>query len=69
MRQVVLELASKVFNEDGSVKNCGRECCIKLIDACEKYSGKKNMSTFGNNNNGMMDVAQIHLLLKELNKK
>lgn len=34
------ELFTKVFNEDGSVKLCGREACVEIIEVCEQLSGE-----------------------------
>lgn len=62
-------LYSEVFDENGNVRNCGREKCKKLINACqtmyeEKYGKTKD---FGNNENGFMKIKAIKNFAKKEN--
>jgi hypothetical protein len=53
----IKKLYNDVFNEDGTVKLCGRNACKALIMACqEKFGDNIN---FGNTNTGMMNVENI----------
>ena len=52
----------KVFNVEGSVKNCGREETKKMIEICQNIMPNKN---FGNMNTGIMNVEEI-LKLREM---
>lgn len=42
MTAKLIELMDKVFNEDGSVKPCGREVCKKLITCATDFSEAKH---------------------------
>ena len=53
----MFELYRNVFNEDGTVKACGREACKKLIAACEEACCKD--IDFGDAKTGMMNVENI----------
>lgn len=46
----------KVFNEDGTIKVCGRDACKELILECMKIKSDIN---FGDPNTGMMNVENI----------
>lgn len=48
-------LYSRVFEKDGTVKQCGRDNCIALIKACNKEFG----GSFGDVATGIMDVEAI----------
>lgn len=52
----------KCFNEDGSIKPCGRQNCINLIVACKNI----RRGSFGDENTGYMNTDNIKKLVKEL---
>ena len=52
------EKYNNVFNDNGTIKNCGREKCKDLIIACMVLS-KNNSNYFGNPDTGMMNVPNI----------
>lgn len=57
MVQNILKQYKVVFNDDGTVKNCGREECKKLIIMLNKtFLNKK----FGNEDTGFMNVSNIN---------
>ena len=60
----MLDLYNKCFNEDGTVKACGREACKQLIRACMEQDPTKD---FGNPDTGMMHVQNIISLIKNMN--
>ena len=52
----------RVFNEDGTVKLCGREACKDLIIAMQsKFPG----INFGNPVHGIMNITNIQTYYKE----
>ena len=55
-----------VFNENGSVKLCGREKCKDLIIACMVLSKNGTKNYFGNPDTGMMNVENIQRFKKGL---
>ena len=57
-------LYNDVFNNDGSIKNCGRTKCIQLIELSMKL--KPNID-FGNIRTGFLNIENIIALYKELN--
>ena len=59
----ILEQYSKVFDQDGNVKACTREECIKLIEMLEK---KFPNEEFGNDKTGFMDTEHINALIKTI---
>lgn len=63
-KQDFLKVYSSVFNEDGSVKLCGREKCKDLIIACIVLSD--NNTYFGDRETGMMNIENIQTLKKGL---
>lgn len=54
--QKLKEAYDKVFDEHGNIRPCGREVCIKLIEAC---SEDEDMIYFGNSTTGEMEVETI----------
>jgi hypothetical protein len=55
-----------VFNENGSVKLCGREKCKDLVIACMVLSKNGGKNYFGNPDTGMMNVENIQRFKKGL---
>lgn len=49
---------NEVFNQDGTVKNCGRSKCSELIEIGNRIS----YSTCGNATSGIMDIEELHRL-------
>jgi hypothetical protein len=41
-----------VFDENGKVKECGRDACIRLINLMGNYTSKN----VGNENTGMLEI-------------
>jgi hypothetical protein len=64
MTEKLLCQYKKVFNEDGTVKACGRYECIKLISLCEEHANNKNH--FGSTDTGFMDVNAIKKYINNL---
>ena len=58
----MFEKFNKVFNEDGTIKVCGREACKELILACQEASSEP--IDFGNPETGMMNVANIQRFMR-----
>lgn len=50
-----------VFNEDGTIKNCGREACKRLIEACKK---KDPETDFGDVNTGKICLSNLDVIRK-----
>jgi hypothetical protein len=46
-----------VFDENGQVRNCGREVCSKLINLMKKYTSKK----IGDEDTGKLEIDTIKL--------
>lgn len=61
----IIELYKQVFNEDGTVKQCGREKCKKLIRMCQNLN--KDID-FGSIESGMMNVENIKKFIETLRK-
>lgn len=61
MEKRLFELMDKVFNKDGSVKHCGRNACIELIEYATKFDEeKKNEKTYyGNSRTGYMHIDNL----------
>lgn len=55
-----------VFDENGSVKLCGREKCKDLVIACMVLSKNGSKNYFGNPDTGMMNVDNIQKFRKGL---
>jgi ABC-type tungstate transport system permease subunit len=66
MLKQIIEQYKIVFNEDGTVKNCGREECKKLIEILNKTFSDK---IFGNEKTGFMNIANIHEAINSIIKK
>ena len=56
------ELYDKCFDEQGNIKQCGRQNCINLILACQKIGGRN----YGDIETGYMNVDAIKHLMKEV---
>lgn len=52
----IKEAYEAVFNEDGTLKTCGRDACIKLISACK---AKDQETYFGNEENGQICLGNF----------
>lgn len=57
------ELYDKCFDEQGNIKQCGRQNCINLILACQKFGGRN----YGDIETGYTNVDAIKQLMKEVN--
>lgn len=64
IKESFLELYKEVFNEDCSVKNCGRVSCQKLIKLAMQLEAHED-GYFGNDRTGMMNVEHIQELYKK----
>lgn len=51
-----ISLYNDVFDSFGNIKPCGRDKCIALISACNKYCGN---TICGNEDSGIMNVEAI----------
>ena len=51
-----------VFDENGYVKQCGREACIRLINLVEPYSSEE----VGREDTGMINVEVMKKVYNEL---
>ena len=58
LKETFLELYKEVFNEDGTVKNCGRRKCQELITAAMQVETHDD-GYFGNDRTGMMNTERI----------
>ena len=56
-------LYDDVFDEDGEIKQVGRERTKRLIEACEQFSSNTN---FGSKITGFMNVTNIKALRNKL---
>lgn len=59
-------VAHKVFNEDGTIRVCGRDSVRALIEAAESIDSTKD---FGNKEIGRMNVDAVRSLLTEIEKR
>ena len=64
--ETLLTMYHKVFNEDKSIKICGRAACKDLILECSKHNPDVN---FGDLRTGFMNVENIHKLVDSINDK
>ncbi len=62
MEKNFLSCYEEVFNEDGTQKACGREKCIKLIEAAEKLCPSEPIGKFGLTKTGQMNVDELKKL-------
>ena len=65
MKNKFLEFFHKVFEEDFTVKTCGRETCKLLIAAARTIDRETD---FGNVKTGVMNVDAIISLYKKINE-
>ncbi len=61
MREKFFSCYDEVFDEYGNIKSCGRENCIRLIEAAESLPGTRS-GQFGSNQTGFMDKQEIFKL-------
>ena len=60
------DAAKKVFNEDGSIRVCGRDAVRSLIEAAEQVDPTRD---FGDTEIGRMNVDTVWNLLTEIKQK
>jgi len=60
------DVAHKVFNNDGTIRVCGRDSVRELIEAAEMIDPTKD---FGNKEIGRMNVDAVRNLLHEIEKQ
>jgi hypothetical protein len=60
------DVAHKVFNDDGTIRVCGRDSVRVLIEAAESIDPTKD---FGNKEIGRMNVDAVRNLLHEIEKQ
>lgn len=60
------DVAHKVFNDEGTIRVCGRDSVRELIEAAESIDPTKN---FGNKEIGRMNVDAVRSLLHEIEKQ
>lgn len=60
------DVAHKVFNDDGTIRVCGRDSVRALIEAAESIDPTKD---FGNKEIGRMNVDAVRNLLHEIEKQ
>ena len=53
-----------VFNDDGTIKVCGRQACKELIAACAEYAPGVD---YGNPATGMMNIKNIQSVFASTN--
>ena len=63
MKQLFLDIYSKVFNEDGSMKNCGRTVCIQLITLAEQLD---ETMQFGDKKTGFINIENMCILYNKI---
>ena len=66
MNEKFTEQYNKVFNEDGSIKTCGRGECRKLISYAEKIN---NDIEYGDSETGFLNIENIKELYEEIINK
>lgn len=60
------DAAKKVFNEDGTIRVCGRDAVRTLIEAAEQIDSTRD---FGDKEIGRMNVETVWNLLTEIKAK
>lgn len=60
------DAAKKVFNEDGSIRVCGRDAVRELMEAAERIDPTRD---FGDQKIGRMNVDAVWNLLTKIEKK
>jgi hypothetical protein len=53
---MLIDLYNQVFDNNGDIKNCGREACQALIVACNEL---EPLTNFGDVRTGFMDIGNI----------
>ena len=66
MKQLFLEIYAKVFNEDGSIKNCGRTVCIQLISLAKQLGTDTD---YGNTDTGFINIETMQKLYEQINQE
>lgn len=66
MKQLFLEIYAKVFNEDGSIKNCGRTVCIQLISLANQLGTDTD---YGNADTGFINIETMQKLYEQINQE
>ena len=62
MKEKFLLCYKEVFNEDGTIKPCGRKKCIQLIEAAEELFPEEPAEKFGSTSTGIMNVIELKKL-------
>lgn len=58
-------LYEKIFDKEGKIQNCGRECCKEIISlAC--IIDNRNDDMYGNEHTGFMNVKNLQKLYKQI---
>ena len=68
LRHDLKEAYKAVFDENGKIKNCGREKCMDLISMCNKIN-PLGEGLYGNKQNGIINVEAIKMLKKRYLKE
>lgn len=58
-KEEFFEAYEAVFDENGDVRKCGRNACIRLIELCRQ---RNHMLYFGNPETGVMEKENIKML-------
>ncbi len=66
MVEEFLACYNEVFNEDGSLKACGREKCIRLIEIAEQIHIFSGPNHFGSKETGFLNVVRMQALRNSL---
>lgn len=66
MKQLFLEIYAKVFNDDGSIKNCGRTVCIQLISLAKQLGTDTD---YGNVDTGFINIEPMQKLYEQINQE
>ena len=66
MKQLFLEIYAKVFNEDGSIKNCGRTVCIQLISLAKQLGTDAD---YGNTDTGFINIEPMQKLYEQIKQE
>lgn len=57
----IKEAYEAVFDEQGYMKACGREACIRLIEACE---AKDQQTYFGDKKTGKLCLSNLDVIVR-----
>ncbi len=73
MKERLQELMNQVFDENGCIKLCGRQTCIKLIELSTEFDKATHAKdadyapiNFGNTHTGYMNVENLLKLRSEI---